>query len=431
MQSNNATDSKRQVMSIVSGIKYGELVDVLKLQALMESFSEVIGTANAVIDVDGRVIVYSGWQEACTGFHRINAETCRRCIESDTLLAEKMTRGVPFAIYRCNNGLVDTAAPIIVEGEHVASVFAGQFLTAPPDPGFFREQARQFGFDETSYLEAIVRIPVLPMERVEAITRLYAQLAGMLADNGLDRVKERIANEQLKMEIRDRKIAEASAVDFAARLQVMTRRYAGAQESESRRLARELHDRVSSSLTAIGLSLGLIERQLPFDAAASIKERLANTVALVHDTVSNAREISHDLHPSVLEYCGVLPALEDYGRQYSGHTGIAVEVTGEDREIRLRPETEVALYRIAQEALTNCAKYADAKTVKIELNGDAEHAIFVVSDDGVGFDLIRLGDGEITPGLGLLSMRERAEAIGGKLTLASGPGLGTRVTVEI
>ena len=91
---------------------------------------------------------------------------------------------------------------------------------------------------------------------------------------------------------------------------------------------------------------------------------------------------------------------------------------------------EVALYRIAQEAMANCAKYAGAKTVKIELNGDAEHATFVVSDDGVGFDLIRLTDGEITPGLGLLSMRERAEAIGGKLTLVSGPGLGTRVTVE-
>ena len=418
-------------MSAIGRIKYAELVDVLKLQALMESFSQVIGTANAVIDVDGRVIAYSGWQEACTGFHRANAETCKRCIESDTLLVENMTQGLPFAIYRCHNGLVDTAAPIIVDGEHVANVFTGQFLTAPPDPEFFRAQGRQFGFDETRYLAAIAKVPVLSMERVETITRLYTQLAGMLADSGLDRVKELVANEQLKREIRERKTAESSALEFAARLQVMTRRYAGAQDSESRRLARELHDRVSSGLTAISLSLGLIERQLPGDAPDGIRERLTDTLALVKDTMFNARDISHDLHPSVLEFGGVLPALEDYGRKFRGHTGIAVEVKGQDRGIRLPPETEIALYRIAQEALTNCAKHAEAKSVAIELNGDAEHSVFVIADDGVGFDMLRLGGCGSSPGLGLLSMRERAEAVEGKLTLESSPGLGTRITVEI
>src|SRR5450759_3063445 len=177
-------------MSTVAGIKYSDLVDIPKLQALMESFSQVVGTANAVIDVDGVVIVHAGSQDACTGFHRTNAETCRRCIESDAALFEVMTRGEPFAIYHCLNGLADTAAPIIVEGKHVANVFAGQFLTAPPGLDFFRQQARQFGFDEASYLEAISRVPVLPQERVESVTRLCAQLAGMLADNGLDRLRE-------------------------------------------------------------------------------------------------------------------------------------------------------------------------------------------------------------------------------------------------
>ena len=96
------------------------------------------------------------------------------------------------------------------------------------------------------------------------------------------------------------------------------------------------------------------------------------------------------------------------------------------------PEVEIALYRIAQEALTNCAKYAKARTVTIALNGNAEHAIFVISDDGVGFNLIGTGDGEKKiPGLGLLSMRERAEAIGGKFILESTSGSGTQITVEI
>ena len=236
---------------------------------------------------------------------------------------------------------------------------------------------------------------------------------------------------KLQEEIGERRIGESSAVDFAARLQVMARRHAATHEAESRRLAIELHDRVCSSLTAIGLSLGLIERQLPQDTAASLRERISNTEAFVKETILTAREISYDMHPPILEHGGLLPALEDYGQKFACQTGIAVEVTGEDRTMRLPPEKEIALYRIAQEALTNCAKYAEARTATIALDGAAEHATFVISDDGAGFDLTMLTDGKKMPGLGFLSMRERAEAIGGTLTLESAPGSGTRITVAM
>ncbi len=179
-------------------IKYAELIDVSKLQALMESFNQVIGIANAVIDVDGQIITQAGWQDACTNFHRVNPETCRRCIESDTSLVESMTQGVPYAVYDCLNGLVDTAAPIIVGGQHVANVFTGQFLTAPPNLTFFRNQAKLAGFDDVKYLKAIQRVPVVALERVKAITQLYAQLAAMLADNGMDRLKQQQATNDLK-----------------------------------------------------------------------------------------------------------------------------------------------------------------------------------------------------------------------------------------
>jgi PAS domain S-box-containing protein len=108
-----------------------------------------------------------------------------------------MTQGVPYAVYDCLNGLVDTAAPIMVGGQHVANVFTGQFLTKPPDLDFFRRQARQFGYDEARYLEAIARVPIVPRERVEAITRLYAQLAAMLADSGMDRLRQQQAVDEL------------------------------------------------------------------------------------------------------------------------------------------------------------------------------------------------------------------------------------------
>ncbi len=181
-------------------IRYEDLIDVPKLQALLESFHQVIGIANAVIDIDGVVIAHAGWQDACTQFHRVNPETCQRCIESDTSLVESMTKGVQYAVYDCLNGLVDTAAPIMVGGQHVANVFTGQFLTAPPDRAFFLRQARESGFDEEKYLEAIARVPIVQPERVEAITRLYAQLAGMLADSGLDRLKQQQVGAELKKE---------------------------------------------------------------------------------------------------------------------------------------------------------------------------------------------------------------------------------------
>lgn len=183
--------------------RFSELVDVASLQALMDSFSEVIGIANAIIDVDGMVITSSGWQDICVMYHRLNPSTCSRCIESDTSLVESMLNGAPFAVYDCLNGLVDTAAPIVVGGQHVANVFAGQFFTSPPDLEFFRKQAREFGFDEDGYLKAVARVPVVPRERVESLTQFYAHFAQMLATQGLDRLHHRDAEGRLASLNRD------------------------------------------------------------------------------------------------------------------------------------------------------------------------------------------------------------------------------------
>ena len=198
-------------MTQVHPVRYSDLVDIPKLQALMDSFCQVIGAPNAVLEVDGTILAGAGWQRACTHFHRVNPDSCKRCLQSDTSLVESMTRGVPYAVYRCLNGLVDAAAPILVDGRHVANVFTGQFLTEPPDLDFFRAQARQFNFDEAPYLEAISKIPVISQDRVESITRVYAQLASMLADSGLDRLRQKEAaaesahlNEVLEQRVLDR-----------------------------------------------------------------------------------------------------------------------------------------------------------------------------------------------------------------------------------
>ena len=224
----------------------------------------------------------------------------------------------------------------------------------------------------------------------------------------------------------ERRVAERTL-----QLREMTRRYMTVQESEKRRLARELHDRVSSNLTAINLNLGLIGTQLPDEVGARVGGRLSDIAALVKDTMLSARDISADLHPAVLDYGGLLPALEDYGRSFMRRTGITVDIFGSEDPIRFSPEKEIALYRIAVEALTNSAKHAQAHHVTIELSSDGERSTLTISDDGVGFDPAALASGDSEPGLGLLSMQERAEAIGGCFRLEAVRGDGTTIIVEL
>jgi PAS domain S-box-containing protein len=239
----------------------------------------------------------------------------------------------------------------------------------------------------------------------------------------------RAAIEALRNEVKERRLAEASALSLADRVQAMARRLGQAQEAERRRLAAELHDGVCSNLAAIGLNLVLLQRQLPLTDTAGMARRLSELIALIDEAKANAKDISVDLRPLLLDDRDLLSALEEYARKFEGSTGIAVEVTGADSGRRLPAEEKIALFRITQEALTNCAKHAHAKAVAIELNTDADHLALSIADDGVGIDLI--GGNGITQGLGLLSMQERAEAIGGKWRIESAPGRGTRVMVRV
>jgi len=166
-----------------------DLLDRNQMQQLMDSYCDAVGISSAIVDLEGKVLVGARWQPICTEFHRVNAQTCARCVESDTTLANQLQEGERFSLYRCRNGLTDAASPIIIAGQHVGNVFIGQFLLEPPDLESFRRQAGEFGFEETAYLEALSQVPILSRERLPSILQYLTTCAKLLAEIGLERTQ--------------------------------------------------------------------------------------------------------------------------------------------------------------------------------------------------------------------------------------------------
>jgi signal transduction histidine kinase len=212
------------------------------------------------------------------------------------------------------------------------------------------------------------------------------------------------------------------------RFRELSGRLVEVQEAERRQLSAELHDRTSPQLAAIHINLEMLNKLLGARATEDVRALLDDTGGLIADTTLGIREISSNLRPTVLDDGGLLPALAAYAQQFTQRTGVAVRLHTQDATGTLAPAMQSSLFRIVQEALTNCAKHAKARGVTIRLSADSSHLVaLTIADDGVGFDVERHG----SAGLGLLTMRERAEFLGGTFSLESKPGEGTRIQVLV
>lgn len=232
------------------------------------------------------------------------------------------------------------------------------------------------------------------------------------------------------IDITVRKNAESATDQYARRLQATSHRLLTVQEAERRTLARELHDAVGQELTALSLNLTIIDSALPEATTKKIHERLEDSQELLEDTTRHLRNIMVELRPPGLDELGLLAALKEHASQVARRAELAVTVGGVEPQPRLSPTEEIALFRIAQEALNNIVKHAKASECSIGLGQNAYSVVLSISDDGVGFDTARkpiMGG----YGMGTTTMRERAEAIGARLSLESAPGAGTRITVEL
>ena len=276
--------------------------------------------------------------------------------------------------------------PIVRRFEAVGVIVAGD-----------REGATVLGGEDERLLQAYAARTVIALELAQALST---------ERDRADAVERLVASE-----IRD-----------ASRRETL-RRVVEAQERERRRLAIELHDETGQSLAAVLMGLRRLEES---DDPAAVRSTVEELRATVVNAVQELRALAVELRPKALDDFGLAPALERLVDTYSRRTGLEVDSHLAGLEPRLAEPVESALYRIAQEALTNIAKHAGASAVSIVTRRDGERLTMIVEDNGTGFD-------ETTPaqGLGLVSMRERAELLGGSLRVESSTDHGTTLVVEV
>jgi protein-histidine pros-kinase len=202
------------------------------------------------------------------------------------------------------------------------------------------------------------------------------------------------------------------------------------REAEKARLARELHDELGALLTAAKMDAGAVVRKLAAQAPAALAALRPNLDRLV-DTLTRGialkRRIIDDLRPPLLQDLGLVAALRALTGEFNAAGDYRLDLELPDTEPALSPERALALFRIAQEALTNIRKHAHARTVKLALEIDAEGATLRIDDDGAGFDAAAAGSASH----GLAGMRHRVQMFAGRLDVASAPGTGTRISARI
>ena len=231
----------------------------------------------------------------------------------------------------------------------------------------------------------------------------------------MQEVKERV----------ERKLAEKKREEYSRKLQVLSRRLVEAQETERRHLARELHDEIGQALTVAQLNLQAL---LESPSTETLLPRLKESLEVVERVLEQVHDISLNLRPSILDDLGLEPALRWLTERQAALVGMQAKFHADALEQRLDPVIETECFRVAQGALTNVLRHAQAQTVSVELRKENGQLHLRVRDDGIGFDVTALREKAVLgASLGLLSMEERASLAGGGLEFTSVPKLGTEV----
>jgi signal transduction histidine kinase len=252
------------------------------------------------------------------------------------------------------------------------------------------------------------------------------------------------SNRKLKSEIAKRKVVEQSLrkserrsgrlLDQSRRLQEelrhLSRWVLSAQEEERKRISRELHDLVAQTLTVINVHLANLRMEATQNTKGLTKN-IARTQKLVEKSVDKVHRFARELRPAILDDLGLIPALHSFMKSFTEETGIRVSLTAFAGVKDLSNAKRTALYRVAQEALTNVARHAHASRASVHIKRLPNAVRMQIKDNGRSFDVERVLSFRKNRRMGLLGMRERVEMVGGKFTVESAPEAGTTVGAQI
>jgi signal transduction histidine kinase len=274
----------------------------------------------------------------------------------------------------------------------------------------------------------VIETPELKQAKAE-IKRLNEELEQRV----LERTRElAVINEELKQEITERKRTEETQRATSEQLRALSASLRSAREEEGARIARELHDELGSALTGLKWeleSMGKLcseaDNQL---ASSTLQEKITGMKELIDATITTVKRLSSELHPSILDDLGLVAALEWQAQQFTVRTGITCQLDSFVDDTKVSREQATALFRIFQEALTNILRHAQATRINIKIEEKRGEFVLEVEDNGRG---IAEDESSRSQSLGLVGMRERAQLVGGRLTISGVAGKGTVLTVRV
>ena len=348
-----------------------DIIDINATQSLMEDFFRLVHIPMALIDRQGKVLIGVGVQDICARFHLAHPVASQRCFESRTVMIQEMAPGT-FKLAHCQNHMWDIATPITVGGKHTGSLVMGQFLFADeePDCDAFRAQAREFGFDEETYLAALGQVPRLDREMVESAISFFTRLAHMISLLSLSNIK-------LARSVGAQERLVSSLQLSEEQLQ--------ASLHEKEVMLKEIHHRVKNNLQMISI---LFDLQLKYGGAQDPPtifrdcQNRIRSMALVHESLYYTETLASINFRKYLEKL-VNRLISSFG---SSVQNIRITVTG--AEIYLNINQAVPAGLVANELIVNCLKHAFPEQrpgeIHISLEEENGRRLIEIKDNGVG-----------------------------------------------
>jgi signal transduction histidine kinase len=252
------------------------------------------------------------------------------------------------------------------------------------------------------------------------------------------------SNQQLKQEIAQRKLAEESlrkserhsaqlleqSRQMQEQLRLLSRQFLSAQEEERKKISRELHDVIAQTLTSINVRLATLKKEA-LSNTRGLERSIARTQQLVERSVNIVHRFARELRPTVLDDLGLIPALHTFMKGFKEETGIHVSLSAFAAVEKVNGDKRTVLYRVAQEALNNVARHAQASRVEVSIQKLDGAICMKIKDNGKGFQTKRVLHAKTQKRLGLLGMRERLEMVNGNFTIESAPGKGATIRAQI